>query len=48
MKLKPQRVRAWAFEFMPDQAERTAVDVHVELENDARILWPSGDNAKGA
>jgi hypothetical protein len=38
LELQPERVRAWAFEFMPDQAEGTAVDVHVELESDARLL----------
>ncbi|MCE9567194.1 MAG: hypothetical protein K8U57_34765 [Planctomycetes bacterium] len=36
--LEPRVARTWTFEGMPDQAERTTFDLHVEFANDSRLL----------
>lgn len=36
--LDPRAARAWAFEYMPDQAERTTFDLHAEFTGGSRVF----------
>ena len=38
LKIEPCAVREWTFEFMPEEAEGTVVDLYAELDGGARLL----------